>query len=137
VPRSGTKKEYSTMDLTRPAALLRAEGAVLLVGALWSYRGADGGWLPLALLLMVPDLSMLGYLAGPRVGAGISNAAHVALLVGLLWLAHMGLDRSLGYGLKEPTGLTDTHLRHGGRERHRQTQAASWTLGTLIDSTPC
>src|SRR4051812_14847520 len=117
------------MEASRSLWLLRAEGAVLLVGALWSYRAADGGWLPLVLLIMVPDLSMLGYVAGPRSGARVYNAVHAALLpaaliaagvllsrnvpmwVGLVWLIHIGFDRALGYGLKEPTGFTDTHLR--------------------------
>jgi hypothetical protein len=85
-------------------------------------------WIMLALLLLVPDLSMLGYLAGSRNGAAVYNAFHVyplpALLaafgllegspltigVALIWFAHIGMDRALGYGLKYPTGFKDTHL---------------------------
>ncbi len=80
------------MNPTRPLVLLRAEGTVLLVGSLGGYRAARGGWLPFALLLMLPDLSMLGYLAGPHVGAAIYNAVHAALMwVGLVWLTHIWL----------------------------------------------
>lgn len=82
----------------------------------------------LLLLLLAPDLSMVGYLSGPRVGAITYNAVHnlvVALavlgigwfvpvapraLAGAILLAHVGMDRSLGYGLKLPTDFRDTHL---------------------------
>jgi Domain of unknown function (DUF4260) len=71
---------------------------------------------------------MLGYLAGPRVGAALYNLVHALplpvllgatgllgdapwLVVGaLIWLAHIGMDRTVGYGLKYPTGAKDTHL---------------------------
>ena len=90
---------------------------------------------PLALLplLIAPDLSMVGYLAGPRLGALTYNLAHnlvVALavlaigwfvpvaplaLAGAILLAHVGMDRTLGYGLKLPTDFRDTHLGRIGR----------------------
>jgi hypothetical protein len=81
-----------------------------------------------ALLLLAPDLSMLGYVAGPRVGAVVYNVFHayplpavlgifgllggspLVLAVALIWLAHIGMDRLLGYGLKYPTEFKDTHL---------------------------
>jgi hypothetical protein len=125
---------------TRPVVLLRAEGGVLMVGALWGYRAAAGNWLPFVLLLFVPDLSMLGYLAGPRVGAAIYNVAHTAVLpavliavgllishdapmwIGLIWLVHIGFDRALGYGFKEPTGFTETHLGPIGRRQSRHAE---------------
>ena len=76
---------------------------------------------------------MLFYLLGPRIGAGAYNVAHTyalalplaligflagqsaILAVGLIWVAHIGFDRSLGYGLKYPTGFGDTHLGRIGR----------------------
>jgi hypothetical protein len=78
---------------------------------------------------LVPDLSFGGYLAGPRVGAWAYNSLHTTVgpialaIVGvladrdwcvqlaLIWLAHIGLDRLLGYGLKYPTAFKDTHLQ--------------------------
>jgi hypothetical protein len=111
-----------------PRRLLHLEGLAVLVGALALYFDAGYGWLLLVVLLLAPDLSMVGYLGGPRAGALIYNLAHtyagpIALgLVGvlgdvelatqlaLIWLAHIGLDRMLGYGLKYPTGFKDTHL---------------------------
>jgi Domain of unknown function (DUF4260) len=111
-----------------PRRLLHVEGLAVLVGALALYFDAGYGWLLLVVLFLAPDLSMLGYLGGPRAGALVYNLAHayagpIALgLVGvlgdvelatqlaLIWLAHIGLDRMLGYGLKYPTGFKDTHL---------------------------
>ena len=73
---------------------------------------------------------MLGYLANVRLGAAIYNLVHTdtwplllgaaavfehwnnALLFSLIWTAHIGLDRMLGYGLKYPTFFKDTHLQH-------------------------
>ncbi len=72
---------------------------------------------------------MLGYLAGARIGAAGYNLAHnyvpplllaayglgagqpFALQLAAIWLAHIGMDRLLGYGLKYPTVFQDTHLQ--------------------------
>ena len=114
--------------LARPATMLRAEGAAMLAGGALLYWSNGGNWWLFALLLLAPDLSMLGYLAGPKVGAAAYNAFHfyplpaalgivgllagapLAVRVALVWLAHIGMDRMLGYGLKYPSGFGDTHL---------------------------
>jgi hypothetical protein len=116
-----------------PRLLLRLEGAALLALALFLYPKVSDSWLMFAALVLVPDLSMAGYLAGPRAGAFAYNAAHVTLgpialaIVGflypavllialaLIWLAHIGIDRVLGYGLKYETGFRFTHLGRIGR----------------------
>lgn len=90
-------------------------------------------WWLFALLILAPDLSMLGYLAGPRVGAIAYNALHILIVplvlalagyvvgssmataIGLIWIAHIAIDRALGYGLKLPSGFQDTHLGRIGR----------------------
>ena len=112
-----------------PAVLLRLEGAALLGASAALY--ADGGWswLAYALLFLAPDLSLLGYLGGPRLGAVAYDAAHFAatpavlgvlgviggsdvlVQIGLVWLGHIGIDRLLGYGLKYPSAFRDTHLQ--------------------------
>ena len=107
---------------------LRAEGLAVSAVALALYALSGGGWLLGVLLFFAPDLSFAGYLAGPRVGAVAYNLAHTyaspAVLAGLgwvlaapllptlalLWAAHIGFDRMLGYGLKLPKGFHDTHL---------------------------
>ncbi|MBD9668562.1 uncharacterized protein DUF4260 [Variovorax beijingensis] len=114
-------------------ALLRLEGAAVLGVALAAYAQFGAGWGAFALWLLVPDLSLLGYLAGPRTGAALYNAAHsyvgpVLLLAlgvlaampwavagSLIWLAHIGVDRALGYGLKYAAGFATTHLGRIGR----------------------
>ena len=112
-----------------PRWLLHLEGLALLGGALALYFHFGYGWVLLVALLLAPDLSMVGYLAGPRVGAVAYDLVHtsalpLALAVGgtlggsgssvqlaLIWLAHVGADRLLGYGLKYPTHFKDTHLQ--------------------------
>jgi hypothetical protein len=112
-----------------PRYLLQLEGAALFGAALAVYIDADYSVLALALLFLAPDLSFAAYAGGPRVGAAIYNALHTLLWpsvivaigivadeptliqVSLIWLAHIGLDRGLGFGLKYPTAFKDTHLR--------------------------
>ena len=67
-----------------PRWILRLEGLAVLVVSLLLYRQFGGGWGLLALCFLLPDLSMLGYLAGPRVGATLYNLAHsyIAPIVG-------------------------------------------------------
>lgn len=116
-----------------PRALLRLEGLAALVAAVVAYRLLGGSWGWFALLFLVPDLSMLGYLAGARLGSIFYNAAHsylgavllaaVAYLshsaaagqLALIWCAHVGFDRALGYGLKYASAFSDTHLGRIGR----------------------
>lgn len=115
--------------------VLRAEGLAVLVAAVTAYGGLGGGWGWFALLFLAPDLSFLGYLRGPRVGAFFYNLAHSyvgpaavmtaafvlkndALRLGaLIWFAHIGFDRALGYGLKYASAFTDTHLGRIGKGR--------------------
>lgn len=111
-----------------PRALLRLEGAALLAGATLAHGQLGGGWGLFASAFLLPDLALLAYLGGPRWGARAYNLTHTAalplalLVVGwvtdsslcthlaLIWLAHIGLDHALGFGLKYPTGFADTHL---------------------------
>jgi len=116
--------------LTRPRWLLHLEGASIFALTLIPYRGGHFHWWLFALLLLTPDLFMMGYLANPKIGAIAYNMVHTSaapiLLLGvaivtpfpglepyaLIWLAHIGMDRMLGYGLKYPTRFRDTHLQH-------------------------
>lgn len=110
---------------------LRLEGLAVLGAATWMYAAAGGGPWWFAAWFLVPDLSMLGYLAGPRPGAASYNLAHsyvgpvvlgvaaaaepVGVQLALIWAAHIGFDRLLGYGLKYPRAFGDTHLGPIGR----------------------
>jgi len=111
-----------------PRVWLRLEGALLLLLAVSAYAALDGPWLWFGILFFAPDLSFAGYLAGPRAGAQVYNAAHslagpwLLALAGVagagvwllpaaaLWAGHVGFDRMLGYGLKYPSAFVDTHL---------------------------
>lgn len=115
--------------------LLRLEWAAVLAVAIAGYLFLDGSWQLFVLLILAPDLAMLGYLAGPAVGAVVYNAFHilvwpvilflaglyagsaVAMQVAAIWTAHIAMDRVLGYGLKLPTGFSNTHLGRIGRGR--------------------
>jgi hypothetical protein len=112
-----------------PRRLLHLEGVAVLVAALVLYFDSGFGWLLLLVLFLAPDLSLLGYVAGPAVGAltydvvhtyagpvalavvGVVGDADTALQIALIWLAHIGADRFLGYGLKYPSGFKATHLQ--------------------------
>jgi Domain of unknown function (DUF4260) len=114
--------------LDRPGLILRLEGLAIGAAAVVLYAHGDYSWLLFALLALAPDLSFAAYAAGPRVGAAGYNLLHnlilpaalatygvvgdsrTALAVALVWLAHIGVDRALGYGLKYPTAFKDTHL---------------------------
>jgi hypothetical protein len=117
------------MTLSRmPRALLHLEGLAAFGGALALYLHLDYSVLALVLLFLVPDLSFAAYAAGPKIGAVTYDAVHTSAFpialgavgaitgestlvqVALIWLAHIGIDRALGYGLKYPTGFKDTHL---------------------------
>jgi hypothetical protein len=112
----------------QPRTWLRLEGLAVCAASLLFYRWQLEPWSRLLLWFLVPDVSMLGYLAGPTLGARAYNAAHSyvgpiflacwALSIGredivplaLIWMSHIGFDRLLGFGLKYPTGFGDTHL---------------------------
>lgn len=117
--------------------LLLAEGAAVMLASLIAYGQLSASWGTFALWFLLPDLSMLAYLAGPRAGAASYNAAHSyigPMLVGvlaitvspglapiaLIWAAHIGMDRMLGYGLKAPHAFSSTHLGVIGQARRNQ-----------------
>ncbi len=113
--------------------VLRVESLATFVAGVLLYVQLSGNALFLLPLLLVPDISMVGYLGGPRLGAITYNLAHnlvTALVVlaigwlaaiaplalaGAILVAHVGMDRTLGYGLKLPTDFKDTHLGRIGR----------------------
>lgn len=116
--------------LTKPRWILHLEGAVIFVVALYFYYFGHYRWWVFAVFFLAPDLFMLGYVVNVKWGAMVYNLVHTLTvplaLVGvsfifdepqwmpyaLIWLAHIGIDRALGYGLKYPTLFKDTHLQH-------------------------
>ncbi len=112
-----------------PAGLwLRLEGVIVFVATLLAYQYFALPWRWFLFCFLIPDLSMLAYLAGPRIGAWVYNLAHTYAIAasvlifglvtenwtvfgtGLIHCAHIAFDRALGYGLKLPEGFRHTHL---------------------------
>jgi len=115
-----------------PRLWLRLEAATLLAASLIAYSTTHRSWWLVPLVLLLPDLVVVGYLSSTRLGAIAYNAAHstpvpaaviafgwwqgnhLVLAIGLIWLAHIGLDRTLGYGLKYDDHFQHTHLGRMG-----------------------
>lgn len=109
-------------------ATLQAEGAFIALACLTAFHALEGSWMLFVVLVLAPDLFMLGYLGGARLGAICYNMAHsyvtplvlaaiglwagsdVALQIALIWGAHIAADRAIGYGLKYARGFKATHL---------------------------
>jgi len=108
---------------------LQSEGAVLAALCISLFAQTQTSWWVFAALILLPDVAMLGYLAGNRVGALCYNLAHSTLApaalagigymsgsqltvaIALIWGAHIGLDRAIGYGLKYARSFNATHLQ--------------------------
>jgi hypothetical protein len=117
-----------------PRILLKLEGFALLAVCIYAYAKLGYSWWLFAALILAPDIGMIGYLRNAKLGARLYNAFHVtalpialgvwgyaspeplAVALALIWLAHIGMDRMLGYGLKYETGFADTHLGRIGKE---------------------
>jgi hypothetical protein len=113
----------------RVRTLLHLEALAVLLASLWAFQqwGQALGWTGFALLFLLPDIALLAYLAGPRWGAIAYNSTHsylgpalllassvavsrLGLALSLVWIAHIALDRCLGFGLKYAAGFDVTHL---------------------------
>lgn len=111
-----------------PKMMLHLEGVVVLIAAATLYATQGYSWLLFAILFLAPDLFMLGYWRDHQVGSVMYNVGHtytvplslaglgfltgwVGLMpVAIIWLAHIGMDRAVGYGLKYPEQFQETHL---------------------------
>ncbi|MCJ8324276.1 MAG: DUF4260 domain-containing protein [Rhizobiales bacterium] len=108
--------------------ILQLEGAAIFMGALVIYAQSGASWWLFGALILAPDLAMVGYGFGPKIGTFCYNLLHnyvlpaVFVVVGLyfaeilyihiviIWIAHIGMDRAIQYGLKYNTGFKDTHI---------------------------
>ena len=110
-------------------SFLHIEGLLVLIISVYFYAQIDGSWWLFFLCLLVPDLSMLGYVINNSTGSTIYNFGHtyfipiiitifsvilqqeLTLALSLIWVSHIGMDRTIGYGLKYPSNFKDTHLQ--------------------------
>lgn len=113
--------------------LISIEELFLVLLCIFLFRSLGYAWWWFAIFFLAPDLSMVGYLAGPHLGAITYNFVHHKALAitmyilgvlfanpplqftGLILLAHSSFDRILGYGLKYPDAFEHTHLGMIGR----------------------
>ena len=116
-----------------PRLLLRMEGLTLFITMTGLYALWGGSWWIYVILFLAPDISFVGYLDSPRTGAALYNAAHsymapillmavgmalsapLIMSLAMIWLAHIGIDRALGFGLKYAAGFGFTHLGRIGK----------------------
>jgi hypothetical protein len=115
--------------------LLRSEEVFLFLFGCYLFSLLPYSWWWFVLLLLTPDIGVLGYLLSNRLGAYAYNFTHhrglgiglyllgiylyapLLQLAGVIVFAHAALDRALGYGLKYESGFKHTHLDDLG-ERH-------------------
>jgi hypothetical protein len=113
----------------RPAVLLRLDGFAVALLAVFLYRELGASWWLFAGLFLAPDIAFLAYLVNRTAAPVVYNVLHTYVVpavcflaglrmqhaplmgVGLIWIAHIGVDRMLGFGLKYAEGFRVTHLQ--------------------------
>nr|WP_321414699.1 DUF4260 domain-containing protein [uncultured Allomuricauda sp.] len=112
---------------------LKLEELMMFVLGIHLFGLLDYAWWWFLVLILVPDIGMLGYLFGNRTGAFCYNLFHhkgvavliylsgshfflpLCQLIGIILFSHSSLDRMLGYGLKYENGFKFTHLGEIGK----------------------
>ncbi|WP_350299811.1 DUF4260 domain-containing protein [Peribacillus frigoritolerans] len=108
---------------------LHIEGLMVFLAVIYIYSLYEFSWWIFLLLILSPDVSMLAYLINDRIGARVYNLFHTyilsiftillsiflksdaLMLIGLIWTAHIGMDRLFGYGLKYTSSFKATHMQ--------------------------
>lgn len=108
--------------------ILKSEALAFFIASLWAYSVAGTSWWLFVILLLIPDIFMVGYLKNSTLGALLYNIGHTYIVpflllgafflfhipalfpISIIWIAHISMDRMLGFGLKLDTGFKDTHL---------------------------
>jgi hypothetical protein len=112
----------------KPKLWLRLEGLVLLIATVIIFAGQHQKWWLYPVLLLLPDIFMVGYFKNSQIGALLYNVGHsyiapalviysgwhrhhaMTIAIGIIWLGHIGWDRLCGYGLKYDDSFKHTHL---------------------------
>ena len=123
------KGPLKSKRLSRTRMFLILESIVIFIGALLIYLFLSGNWIIFLVLLFAPDIFIVGYLKNSRIGSIIYNIGHIyvwsiilivigilidlnlLILFSLIWIAHISMDRAMGYGLKYPSDFKDTHMQ--------------------------
>jgi hypothetical protein len=122
--------ESNTIKLSMPRLMLHLEALAVLIATIAIYFNQGYGTLTFLALLLAPDLAFIVYAADKKMGIFAYNLAHFvgfpALLIasgvlgdwssgvqlGLIWAAHIAMDRAIGYGLKYPDDFKHTHMQN-------------------------
>ncbi len=114
-------------------ALLALEETSMFLFSILIFSTLPYAWWWFLVLILAPDISMVGYLVNPKNGAIVYNFFHhkalaifcmavgfylrndAWILVGAILFGHSSLDRSMGYGLKYFSGFKHTHLGEIGK----------------------
>lgn len=109
--------------------LIHLEGLIIFLASFFLYWYFNYSILMFILLLLTPDISILAYKINSFVGSRCYNLFHTYIFpiiltvlgvilglpfiisIGLIWIAHIGMDRMLGFGLRYNNGFKDTHLQ--------------------------
>jgi Domain of unknown function (DUF4260) len=115
-------------------SILKLEELVMFFISVYVLYYFDAAWWLYLLLLLGPDISMLGYLAGDKIGAWSYNLFHhkgiaialiaagfmidndALIIIGVILFGHASMDRVAGYGLKYENGFKFTHLGEIGKK---------------------
>ena len=113
--------------------MLKLEEAMMFVFGIYLFSLLDYAWWWFFVLILTPDIGMVGYLFGDKAGAFCYNLFHhkgVAIiiyltsiyfsiplcqLIGVILFSHSAMDRIFGYGLKYDNGFKFTHLGEIGK----------------------
>lgn len=108
--------------------LLKSEEFIQFLAAIYVFSRLNIAWWWFPALILLPDLSMIGYAINPAIGAILYNIVHhkglgiavgllglmlgnqTLILTGIILFAHSSMDRMLGYGLKYPDSFKHTSL---------------------------
>ena len=112
---------------------LKLEELAQFVFGIYLFSNLDFEWWWFLVLILLPDMSMIGYAFGNKIGAysynffhhkgvailvyllGIYLGSSVVELIGIILFSHSAMDRMFGYGLKYTTSFNDTHLGKIGK----------------------
>jgi hypothetical protein len=115
--------------MSKTHIFLILESIAIFIGSLLIYLFLSGNWIIFLVLLLAPDIFMIGYLKNSQVGSIIYNIGYVyawpivliiigilikfnlLILFSLIWMTHISMDRAMGYGLKYPSDFKDTHMQ--------------------------
>ncbi|AUD03730.1 DUF4260 domain-containing protein [Spirosoma pollinicola] len=108
--------------------LLKSEELIQFLAAIYLFSRLSFAWWWFPALILVPDISMIGYLINPAIGAVLYNMVHykglgivigllglmmgsqLLMLIGVILFAHSSMDRIMGYGLKYSDSFKHTSL---------------------------